>query len=527
MIAGAGSGKTRVLTRRIAHLLATGDARPYEIMAITFTNKAADEMRRRVVELVGAEADQMWVSTFHSACLRMLRAPRRRARLPARVHHLRRRRRRDGRRAHHEGAQPRHEAPAARAASSAAISAAKNEMLSPERYFDAYGDDPQRRRIAEIYQLYEKRLRAANAMDFDDLLVERGRDAAQPTSTCSRSYQHRFKYLLVDEFQDTNGVQNELVMMLAAEHRNLCVVGDSDQSIYRFRAADVRNILQFEQRFPDARGHLARAELPLDPDDPRRGERGHREEREPPREEPLHRRRTRARRSGSTGRATSTTRAAGSRASCAGCAAEHGIDWNEMAVFYRTNAQSRVLEEEMLRASMPYRVISGMRFYDRKEIKNALAYARLIVNPRDEASARRVINEPKRGIGEAAQAKLGAYAAEHGLSFAEAAHYGAAAGLTGEALSGRGEVLLHARRAARARQRPQPARDDRRDRARVGHGRRPARRGLRRGLLAAGEPRRAGLGGGAVRHAARLRRAHGAGRGLRPARRAARARSRS
>ncbi len=433
VIAGAGSGKTRVLTRRIAHLLATGDARPYEIMAITFTNKAADEMRRRVIELVGPDADRMWVSTFHSACLRMLRAHADvlgyqrgftiydAGDAETAVERIMKELNLDLKRL-----PPR--------SVSAAISAAKNEMISPERYFDIYGDDPQRRRIAEIFQLYEKRLRTANAMDFDDLLVN-AVAMMRADGSVLRSYQERFHYLLVDEFQDTNGVQNELVMMLAAEHRNLCVVGDSDQSIYRFRAADVRNILQFEQRFPDAEVILLEqnfrsTQTILDAANAVIAKNASRHAKN-------------LFTDGAQGEKIRLYRAGDEydegrwvASELRRLRSEHGISWNEMAVFYRTNAQSRVLEEEMLRANVPYRVISGMRFYDRKEIKNALAYARLIVNPRDEASARRVINEPKRGVGEGAQAKLGAYAAEHGLSFAEAAHHAAAAGLSGRALAG-------------------------------------------------------------------------------------------
>ncbi|HEV7958450.1 MAG TPA: UvrD-helicase domain-containing protein [Acidimicrobiales bacterium] len=433
VIAGAGSGKTRVLTRRIAHLLATGDARPYQIMAITFTNKAADEMRRRVVELVGPDADRMWVSTFHSACLRMLRAHADvlgyergftiydAGDAETAVERIMKELNLDVKRL-----PPR--------SVSAAISAAKNEMISPDRYFDIYSDDPQRRRIAEIYQLYEKRLRTANAMDFDDLLVN-AVAMMQADESVLRSYQERFHFLLVDEFQDTNGVQNELVMMLAAEHRNLCVVGDSDQSIYRFRAADVRNILQFEQRFPDAEVILLEqnfrsTQTILDAANAVIAKNASRHAKN-------------LFTDGAQGEKIRLYRAGDEydegrwvASELRRLRSEHGISWNEMAVFYRTNAQSRVLEEEMLRANIPYRVISGMRFYDRKEIKNALAYARLIVNPRDEASARRVINEPKRGVGEGAQAKLGAYAAEHGLSFAEAAHHAAAAGLNGRALAG-------------------------------------------------------------------------------------------
>ncbi|MDE3065362.1 MAG: UvrD-helicase domain-containing protein [Acidobacteriota bacterium] len=434
VVAGAGSGKTRVLTRRIAHLLATGDARPWEILAITFTNKAADEMRRRVVDLVGAEAGQMWVSTFHSAGLRMLRAHAEvlgyqrgftiydAGDAETAVERIMKELDLDTKRL-----SPRSVA--------AAISGAKNEMLTPDQYADAgRHDGPLHRRIAEIYALYAKRLRLANAMDFDDLMVNSVEMLRRDPEVLA-GYQRRFRHLLVDEFQDTNGVQNELVIMLAAEHRNLCVVGDADQSIYRFRAADVRNILQFEQRFPDAavivlEQNFRSTQTILDAANA-----------------------VIAKNVGRRAKHLFTVGDAGERirlyragdeydegrwvaSELRRLRTEHGLEWNQVAVFYRTNAQSRVLEEELLRASVPYRVMSGMRFYDRKEIKTALAYARLIVNPRDEASARRVINEPKRGVGAGAQAKLGAFAAERGLSFAESAYHGRAAGLSGRALTG-------------------------------------------------------------------------------------------
>ena len=434
VIAGAGSGKTRVLTRRIAHILASGDARPWEIMAITFTNKAADEMRRRVLDLVGEDASRMWVSTFHSACLRMLRANADvlgyqrgftiydAGDAETAVERIMKELNLDTKRL-----SPRSVA--------AAISSAKNEMLSPAGYeASGHGDDPHHRRVAEIYRLYAERLKLANAMDFDDLLLN-AVEMMKRDQSVLESYQQRFKYLLVDEFQDTNGVQNELVLMLAAGHRNLCVVGDSDQSIYRFRAADVRNILQFEQRFPDAdvillEQNFRSTQTILDAANAVIAKNASRHAKNLFTE-------------GAEGEKIRLYRAGDEYDEGRWVASElrrlrteSSLDWNQMAVFYRTNAQSRVLEEEMLRANIPYRVISGMRFYDRKEIKNALAYARLIVNPRDEASARRVINEPKRGIGEAAQVKLGTYAAENGLSFAEAAHYAKAAGLSAKALSG-------------------------------------------------------------------------------------------
>ena len=433
VIAGAGSGKTRVLTRRIAHILAMGDARPWEIMAITFTNKAADEMRRRVVDLVGTDARDMWVSTFHSACLRMLRAHADvlgyqrgftiydAGDAETAVERIMKELNLDTKRL-----SPRSVA--------AAISAAKNEMLSPDAYADAGDGNPHHKRIAEIYHLYTARLMLANAMDFDDLLLNAVAMLKKDDEIRS-NYQNRFKYLLVDEFQDTNGVQNQLVMMLAEKHRNLCVVGDSDQSIYRFRAADVRNILQFEQRFPDAsvillEQNFRSTQTILDAANAVISKNASRHAKNLFTDD-VQGEKIRLYRAGDEydeGRwvATELRR----------LATESKLSWNQMAVFYRTNAQSRVLEEEMLRASIPYRVISGMRFYDRKEVKNALAFARLIVNPRDEASARRVINEPKRGIGEAAQAKLGMYAAQHGLSFAESTHYAKEAGLTGRALSG-------------------------------------------------------------------------------------------
>jgi DNA helicase-2/ATP-dependent DNA helicase PcrA len=440
IVAGAGSGKTRVLTRRIAHLLATGDAKPWEILAITFTNKAADEMRRRVNELVGENADRMWVATFHSACLRMLRAHADvlgyergftiydAGEAESLVERIMKELGLDTKRLPARGVY-------------GAISAAKNEMLSPDRYSSAgHGiADAHRARIADIYRIYAVRLLAANAMDFDDLLVNAVRMLRADDGLLVQ-YQQRFKHILVDEFQDTNLVQNELVTMLAKEHRNICVVGDSDQSIYRFRAADVRNILLFADRFPDAvtvlleqnfrstQTILDAANAVIEKNESRHPKRLFTD--------------------GEVGDKIRRYRAGDEYDEARWVASElrrlrhdHDLGWGSMAIFYRTNAQSRVLEEEMLRANVPYRVISGQRFYERKEIKNALAYARLIVNPRDEASARRVINEPKRGLGDVAQTKLGAFAAANGFSFAESVNFAARAGLTGRALKGAAQFV--------------------------------------------------------------------------------------
>jgi DNA helicase-2/ATP-dependent DNA helicase PcrA len=435
IVAGAGSGKTRVLTRRIAHLLATGDAKPWEVLAITFTNKAAQEMRSRVRDLIGPEADRMWVATFHSACLRMLRAHADvlgyergftiydAGESESTVDRIMKEMGLDTKRLTPRSVY-------------AQISGAKNEMLSPGQFADlGHGQsDPHRARVAEIFRSYADRLKAANAMDFDDLLLNAVRMLRTDAGVLER-YRERFQHILVDEFQDTNTVQNELVTLLASTHRRICVVGDSDQSIYRFRAADVRNILQFSERFPDAETVMLEqnfrstqvildaANAVIEKNATRHPKRLFTE--------------------GATGEKIRRYRAGDEYDEARWVATElqrlrqrHSLDYGDMAVFYRTNAASRVLEEQLLRAGVSYRVISGQRFYDRKEIKNALAYARLIVNPRDEASARRVINEPKRGIGDVAQGKIGTYAASRGISFAEGITFAKEAGLSGRALTG-------------------------------------------------------------------------------------------
>ncbi len=434
VIAGAGSGKTRVLTRRIAHILANGDAKPWEIMAITFTNKAADEMRRRVVDLVGEEADRMWVSTFHSACLRMLRAH---AEILGYqrgftiydagdaqnvVERIMKELNLDTKRF-----SPR--------SVSAAISAAKNEMLTPEGYESSgHGDDPNHRRIAQIYQLYAKRLMLANAMDFDDLLVNAVAMMRRDDGVLA-SYQDRFKYLLVDEFQDTNGVQNELVMMLAAKHRNLCVVGDSDQSIYRFRAADVRNILQFEQRFPDSdvillEQNFRSTQTILDAANAVIAKNVGRHAKNLFTE-------------GAEGEKIRLYRAGDEYDEGRWVASElrrlrtdNSLSWNQMAVFYRTNAQSRALETALADRGIAYTVIGGTRFFDRREVRDVLAYLRAVANPGDEVSLRRILNTPRRGIGDTTLQRLIAFGNERGIGFAGALERAEEAGVSGKALAG-------------------------------------------------------------------------------------------
>ena len=432
VVAGAGSGKTRVLTRRVAYLVEVDRVAPWEILAITFTNKAADEMKRRVAELVGSRSERMWVQTFHSACLRLLRAnagvlgfepgftiydsDESRSEVERIMKDL--------------GIDVKSTKPRSVLAM---ISAAKNAMQSPTAYLEVDAD-PKREMVAKVYQRYEDSLRRANAMDFDDLLLNAVR-MLQKDAEVRQRYQRQFRHVLVDEFQDTNGVQNKLVEILAEHHGNICVVGDADQSIYRFRAADVRNILQFAQHHPDTTTVLLEENFRSTQTilDAANAVIDRNESRIP---KNLFTQR---------GRGDKIRRYAGEDEYDEGrwviselrrFRNDYSIEWREMAIFYRTNAQSRVLEEQCIRAGVPYRVISGLRFYDRKEVKDVLAYARLLVNPRDDVASRRVINEPRRGVGAVALTKLQSYATDHNISFSEAVRCSEEAGVAGKAGSG-------------------------------------------------------------------------------------------
>jgi len=439
IVAGAGSGKTRVLTRRIAHLLATGDAAPWQILAITFTNKAADEMRRRVVELVGPQAERMWVSTFHSACLRILRAHADRIgyRPSFSVYDDS-----DSRRLveiveHELGLDTKRLPPRSVAA---VIGQAKAELTDERAFTDTagFGGDPYRRRIADVYSEYQRRLRAANAMDFDDLLMQAAR-LLQECEDVRRSYQDRFTHVLVDEYQDTNRAQNELVILLGREHGNVTVVGDSDQSVYRWRGADISNILDFESAFANATTVLLEQNYRSTQTilDAANAVIAHNATRRP----------KRLFTHGEAGDPVCRYRAEDEHDEAGWVAGEilrlrstEHLSFGDVAVFYRTNAQSRVLEEELVRAGVPYKVIGGARFYDRREVKDLLAYVRLLANPADEVSARRIVNVPKRGIGATSVGRLSAWAAEEGLSLGEALPRAAEAGLSGRALAGAAEL---------------------------------------------------------------------------------------
>ena len=429
IIAGAGSGKTRVLTHRIAHLIATGRARPGEILAITFTNKAAAEMRERVTALVGPAGECMWVSTFHSACVRILRREHEAAGLRSTfsiydaadstrlitliVREL--------------GIDPKRFTPKTFAHR---ISDLKNELVTPADYADrAITSNPLERHLVEVYRAYAARLAAANALDFDDLIM-RTVQLLQTRPAVAEMYRRRFRHVLVDEYQDTNHAQYVLVRELVGgpgtsgagsplPPGELTVVGDSDQSIYAFRGATIRNIEEFEHDYPSARtilleqnyrstqNILSAANAVI------------------------------SRNSGRREKNLWTDSGDGPKITGYVADSEHdearwisqeidrlsdveGVCPRDVAVFYRTNSQSRALEEAFLRSGQPYKVVGGTRFYERKEIKDAIAYLRAIDNPDDDVNLRRILNVPKRGLGDKAESVLAEHAARHRASFGTA-----------------------------------------------------------------------------------------------------------
>ncbi|MGF1596119.1 MAG: DNA helicase PcrA [Acidimicrobiales bacterium] len=432
IVAGAGSGKTRVLTRRIAWLVGERNVSPFEILAITFTNKAADEMKQRVAALVGPVAQKMWVSTFHSACVRILRREAATIGFGSNftIYDQADAVRLTGYVIRDLGLDPKRFQPRA---IHGVISSAKNEGLRPDQFAERAQMGIERK-AAEVYTEYQRRLQQSTAMDFDDLLLNAVRVFKESPETLAR-YQQRFRHLLVDEYQDTNGVQNELVVMLASAHRDITVVGDSDQSVYRFRGADIRNIIQFEDAFPDTTVVLLEqnyrsTQTILDAANAVIANNFSR-------------------------KAKNLWTDAGSGDRIIRFHADDEVDeaqyvagemarlhdvgdnrWGEMAVFYRTNAQSRVLEEYLMRVGIPYKVVGGTRFYDRREVKDAIAYLKAVANPNDEVSIRRIINVPKRGIGDTTVGKLDAYAKMIGATFIEGLRRADDAGVTGKATKG-------------------------------------------------------------------------------------------
>jgi len=415
VIAGAGSGKTRVLTHRIAYLLATGEARPGEILAITFTNKAAAEMRERVGELIGRSVRAMWVTTFHSACARMLRVDAERLGYSRgfTIYDQSDSLRMLKRCLRELGVDPKRYPPRA---IHSKISGAKNQLVDSDMYAEMQGSVFEEV-VAEAFPLYEKRMLEANAMDFDDLLV-RTVNALELFEDVRERWRRTFRHVLVDEYQDTNHAQYRLLQLLAAEHGNLMVVGDEDQSIYSFRHADIRNILSFEEDFPDAavvkleqnyrstQTILSAANAVVERNRERRpkelwtdiegGELVQLSELNDDHEE-----------------------ARWVAAEIERLGEEHGVARSDVAVFYRTNAMSRILEDTLVRFEVPYQVIGGTKFYDRAEVKDAVAYLSLLFNPADQVSFARIVNSPRRGIGDTTQGRLAAYANTAGLTIWE------------------------------------------------------------------------------------------------------------
>ena len=413
ILAGAGSGKTGALTVRIAHLLETG-VKPWNILAITFTNKAAREMRERVEKLVGDGARDMWISTFHSTCVRILRRE---------IHHLDY----DNQFSIYDGDDQEKimreafkrlnmsttDKTFSVKGAMSVISSLKEEMTSWEEYSQKVDkNDLKAVRIARVYQTYQRMLKENNALDFDDLIYKTVLLFRQYPEVLER-YQDRFQYIMVDEYQDTNTSQYELVAMLANKYKNLCVVGDDDQSIYGWRGANIRNILDFEKDFPDT------TVIKL--------EQNYRSTKKilEAANAVIHNNQTRKDKTlwteNDAGSILHIYKADNEYDECRFVAEKimelekAGRKRNEMAVLYRTNAQSRAVEDQMVKKGIPYRLFGGVRFYERKEIRDILSYLKVMANPADTIALRRIINVPKRGIGETSLDKLAAFAEEQNI----------------------------------------------------------------------------------------------------------------
>ena len=417
ILAGAGSGKTRVLTHRVAYLIKEKGVEPYQIMAITFTNKAADEMRERIDKLVGFGADQVWVSTFHSACVKILRRfadqvgykndftiydaddQKKVMRDIIKMMNL------DTKLFKEKGVV-------------AKISDFKNKLMTVSDVRDIATHDFKERTISQIYEEYQRILKKSNAMDFDDLIMKTV-ELFQKHPEVLEMYQERLRYIMVDEYQDTNMAQFKFVQLLASKYQNICVVGDDDQSIYKFRGADIGNILSFENHFENARvvkleqnyrstkNILDAANAVIKNNEGRKDktlwcdeDRGDKIE---------------------VYQAEDGFAEAEMVADTIKEEVDNGrADYNDYAILYRTNAQSRALEEKLMMKNIPYKIIGGQNFYQRREIKDILAYLRIIANPTDDLSVERVINVPKRGIGQTTVDKVKAYAREHDINLYEA-----------------------------------------------------------------------------------------------------------
>lgn len=415
LLAGAGSGKTRVLTHRIAYLMDQG-VNPYHIMAITFTNKAAKEMRERVDDLVGFGAEHIWVSTFHSTCVRILR--RHIDKLgygnsftiydaddqKSLIKQICKQYKIDTKMM-----------PERRIINE--ISSTKDEFMTPSEYETRHQYDFKKKKIAQIYKEYQKQLKANNALDFDDLIFKTV-ELFQFHPEVLDYYQERFRYIMVDEYQDTNTIQFQLVSMLARKYQNLCVVGDDDQSIYKFRGANVKNILNFENVFPEAvtikleqnyrstKNILNAANEVIKHNKGRKTKKLWTENEEGDLIE-FHQYGTEYEEARKIIHEIEDL-------------SKEGYDYKNMAILYRTNAQSRVFEESFMIKNIPYRIVGGTNFYQRKEVKDILSYLKVVDNGLDDLAVRRIINVPRRGIGAATIEKINVYAVEHNVSFLDA-----------------------------------------------------------------------------------------------------------
>ena len=416
VLAGAGSGKTRVLTYRIAHLVEDLDVAPWEILAITFTNKAAAEMRERLQGIIGPRCRGMWVSTFHSMCVRMLRADAERLGFSKSftIYDT------DDQKRLYKEIMAELDIDPKRFPVNALmgrISQAKNELIVPGD-FEKQAIDPVGKVAARIYTRLQERLRAANAFDFDDLLVY-AYLLLKNHPDVLEAYQERFRYIMVDEYQDTNHAQYAITGLLAQKYKNIMVVGDDDQSIYSWRGADIRNILEFEQDYPNCHtvkleqnyrsvGNVLAAANAVIANN-------------------QHRKAKKLFTSAEDGEKIHVYMATDERDEGRWIAGEiekrrsAGMSYNQMAVFYRTNAQSRMLEDMLLRAGVPYRIVGGTKFFDRAEIRDVMAYLTLVVNPADDIAAKRVINVPRRGIGKTTIERIEQFAREMGMTFMQGA----------------------------------------------------------------------------------------------------------
>jgi DNA helicase-2/ATP-dependent DNA helicase PcrA len=412
ILAGAGSGKTRVITYRIAYLIRERGVPAEHILAVTFTNEAAEEMRQRVHRLLGASGVPVWVSTFHAACAFILRREAAIARLSP---HFVIYDTTDQLTLIRQCVQELHIDPELYPPQQILrrISTLKNDLIDPDTFAREAGDFGLDEKVASVYPRYQHHLREHAAVDFDDLLMLTVQLFRRHGEVLER-YQSRLRYILVDEYQDTNMAQYHLLHLLAARYRNLCVVGDDDQSVYRFRGANVRNILNFERDYPDARvvkleQNYRSTSTILDAATAVIAKNSGRKEKtlwtENQRGQPI----------GYFCAQDEVHEAEVISQNIAGLRSTEDVPFRDMAVFYRTNAQSRVLEDALRRAQIPYQVVGGLRFYDRQEIKDTLAYLRLLVNPRDTLALRRIINVPRRGIGQSTWARLETLATAQGL----------------------------------------------------------------------------------------------------------------